>query len=179
MDLFSSNRPLFAAHVWFLSYGAKACWQVEQTGWNSNYIDKIFMQVWTLQNFLCSFSSMFSNIQICKFVLTEGQKVLLCQFKINISTCCSAPTNWIIVKQRRMKNQEILYSKSNKKFCVCIYIYAYTCTHTHTHTYIYTYILHIQFIYTHTYTHIYIPICTYTYIHTHTVHTYIHIYIHT
>ena len=28
-----------------------------------------------------------------KCVLTEGQKVLLCQFKINISTCCSFSIN--------------------------------------------------------------------------------------
>ena len=65
-----------------------------------------------------------------------------------------------------MKSQEILYSKSNKKFCVCIYIYTYI------HTYIYIHI-HIQ-IHIHIHTHTYIP----TYIHTFTyIHRHIHIHI--
>ena len=138
------------------------------------YWQNIHASVNIMKLFMLSFFK-FSNIQICKFVLTEGQKVLLCQFKINISTCCSAPTNWIIVKQRRMKSQEILYSKSNKNFCVCIYIYAYTCIHTHTHPHTHTHIYIYIYIYT-TYTvHIYI---LYIYIYTH-IHTNMYIYIHT
>ena len=41
---FSSNRALFAAHIWFSNYEAKACWQVQQTWRNNHYIDKVFMQ---------------------------------------------------------------------------------------------------------------------------------------
>ena len=104
-----------------------------------------------------------SNIQIYKCVLTEGQKVLLCQFKINISTCCSAWTNWIIVRQRRMKSLEILYSKSNKKFCVCICIYTYIHTHISTYTYIHTYTYTYTHIYKHTYIHLHIYTDIYTY----------------
>ena len=68
--------------------------------------------------------------------------------------------NRIIVKQRRMKSQEILYIKSNKKFYVYIYIYIYIYIYTHTH---------IQFI------HIYIYTCT----HIIYKHMYIHSHIYT
>ena len=118
----------------------------------------------------------YKYIQTYKCVLTEGQKVLFCQFKINIPTCWSASTNWILVRQRRMKSQEILYSKSNKK-CVCLlYIYTYIHTHIYTYTFIHTY--------TYTYTHIYTNIHTFAYIHRHIhihitnarIHTYISIH---
>ena len=82
----------------------------------------------------------YAYIQIYKCVLTEGRKFLSCQFKINISTCCLASTNWIIVKQRVMKSQEILYSKSNEKFYVWIYIYTHIHKHKHIHPYTHIYV---------------------------------------
>ena len=118
------------------------------------YIIYIYIYIYIYQKY----------IQIYKCVLTEEQKILLCQFKINISTCSSASTNWIIVRQRRIKSQEILYSKSNKNFCACIYIYTYI------HTYIYIYI--------YTYIYIYINLYIQTYIHTlRYIHRHIHIHI--
>ena len=83
---------------------------------------------------------------------------------LNISTCFSASTNWIIIRQRRMKSQEILYSKSNKKFCVYIYLYVHIDTYIYTYTSpIYIYNMHIYIC-----THIYTNIHTFTYIHRHT-----------
>ena len=104
----------------------------------------------------------YKYIQTYKCVLTEGQKVLFCQFKINIPTCWSASTNWILVRQRRMKSQEILYSKSNKK-CVCLlYIYTYIHIYIHIHLYIHIHIHTHTYIQTYIHSHIYTDIYTYT-----------------
>ena len=95
------------------------------------------------------------------------------------------------MRQRRIKSQEILYSKSNKNFCACIYIYTYI--HTYIYIYIYTYIyiyinLYIQtYIHTLRYIHRHIHIhitnaCIHTYIsihrcpHTHISHDYVHVH---
>ena len=85
-----------------------------------------------------------NNIQIYKCVLTEGQKVLLCQFKISSSTRCTASTNQIVVKQRRMKNQIETVQQIYIDNSVYIYIYIYIYI-------LYIYILYITHIHpTHT-----------------------------
>ena len=113
----------------------------------------------------------YTNIQIYKCVLTEGEKFLLCQFKINI---CLASTNLNIVKQRRMKFKRYCTANLRKILCVDIYLYTHTHTYTyiHTHTHIYTCIYIHTYIYKHTYTHI--PAHTYTHIYSSYTYAYIH-----
>ena len=53
---FSKNWAFFAAHVWFLYNRAKTYWSA--TDRNNDYIDKLFMQAWTLQK-LESFYDLF------------------------------------------------------------------------------------------------------------------------
>ena len=62
-----------------------------------------------------------------KCVLTEGQKVLLCQFKINISPSCTASTNQIVVKQRRMKSER----DTVQQVFMNNFVYIYTIHHMH------------------------------------------------
>ena len=47
------------------------------------------------------------NIQIYKCVLNLEKKFLLCLFKINISTCFSASTNWIIAKKNEKSRDTV------------------------------------------------------------------------
>ena len=117
--------------------------------------------------------------KIYKCVLTEGQKVLLCQNKHFYLLFSINKLNYNKAKKNE-KSQEILYSKSNKKFCVYIYLYVHIDTYIYTYTSpIYIYNMHIYIC-----THIYTNIHTFTYIHRHIhihitnacIHTYISIH---
>ena len=170
-----SRDKKFSYHICYENIGRKhnkILWSQEtdhgQTELSNMLLKKnVLIEINKDGTFTQGFKDCRKNIYRC--VLTEGQKVLLCQFKIKICTSFSASTNWVIV--RRMKSQEIMYSKSNKKHFACIYIYIYIYIHTRIYVYIYIYIYIYTYTYIHTYTYIYIYIYIYA-----NIHTYIHIY---